>query len=59
MTVIDAYSLTEKCNVHISPVFGEIEPSDIVEFMKQNTMNGISLRLQLHKLIWDPQKRGV
>lgn len=29
MTVIDAYSLTEKCNVHISPVFGEIEPSDI------------------------------
>lgn len=59
MTVIDAYSLIEKCNVHISPVFGEIEPSDIVEFMKQNTMNGISLRLQLHKLIWDPQKRGV
>lgn len=59
MTVIDAYNLTEKCSVHISPAFGEIEPEAIVEFMKQNRMNGISLRLQLHKFIWDPQKRGV
>ena len=59
MTVIDAYDLAEKCNVHISPVFGQIEPADIVEFMKENRMNGVALRLQLHKFIWDPDQRGV
>ena len=58
-TVIDAYDLAEKCNVHLSPVFGEIEPADLVEFMKENRMNGVSLRLQMHKQIWDPQTRGV
>lgn len=57
--VIDMYSLTEKCSVYISPVFGQIEPADIVEFMKENRMNGVNLQLQLHKLIWDPQERGV
>lgn len=58
-TVIDAYDLAEKCSVHLSPVFGEIEPADLVEFMKENRMNGVSLRLQMHKQIWDPQTRGV
>lgn len=58
-TVIDAYDLTDRCSVHISPVFGEIEPADIVDFMKKNCMNDVALRLQIHKLIWDPQKRGV
>lgn len=57
--VIDMYDLTEKCSVYISPVFGEIDPADIVEFMKKNRMNNVNLQLQLHKLIWDPQKRGV
>lgn len=57
--VIDIYKLTEKCNVYISPVFGELDPADIVEFMKENRMNGVNLQLQLHKLIWDPEKRGV
>ncbi len=57
--VIDMYGLTEKCSVYISPVFGEIEPADIVEFMKENRMNGVNLQLQMHKLIWDPQERGV
>lgn len=57
--IIDACDLTAGCSVHISPVFGEIEPSEIVEFMKEHKMNGISLRLQLHKLIWEPDRRGV
>ena len=59
ITVIRAYDLTDRCTVHISPVFGKIEPADIVEFMKDNCINDAALRLQIHKLIWDPQKRGV
>jgi 7-carboxy-7-deazaguanine synthase len=57
--IIDKYNLTKKTNVYISPVFGDIDMKDIVEFMIDNNMNGINLQVQLHKVIWDPEKRGV
>ena len=57
--IIDKYNLADKINVYISPVFGQIELEDIVEFMKRNKMNGVNLQMQLHKIIWDPNKRGV
>lgn len=57
--IIEKYSLTEKCRVYISPVFGCIEPERIVEFMIGRRMNGVRLQLQMHKYIWDPEKRGV
>jgi 7-carboxy-7-deazaguanine synthase len=31
----------------------------MVDFMKENRMVGVNLQLQLHKVIWDPEKRGV
>lgn len=58
-TVIEENNLTEQCNVYISPVFGSIEPEQIVEFMIENHMNDVNLQLQLHKIIWNPEKRGV
>lgn len=57
--IIDKYRLTEKCSVHFSPVSGNIELNAIVEFMKQNKLNGVRLQPQLHKFIWDPSTRGV
>ena len=57
--IIDRYGLIGKCHLFISPVFGSIEPADIVEFMKNNRLNGVRLGLQLHKFVWDPDKRGV
>lgn len=57
--IIVGFQLTEKCAVYISPVFGAIAPEEIVEFMKQYRLNGVNLQLQLHKIIWDPQQRGV
>ena len=57
--IIGEYHLTEKCHVYISPVFGKIEPAEIVDFMIKNKMNGIRLQLQLHKFIWEPNRRGV
>ncbi len=59
LTIIDTYRLTQKCAVHISPVFGKIDPAEIVDFMKENKMNGSALRLQMHKIIWNPNQRGV
>lgn len=50
---------TEKCNVLLSPVFGKIEPVEIVEFLKSNVLNGIKLQLQMHKMIWEPNQKGV
>ena len=57
--VIEEYELDKKTRVYLSPVFGEIDPVEIVEYMKSHYMNGVSLQLQLHKFIWDSDKRGV
>ncbi len=57
--IIEKYSLTERCYVYFSPVFGSIEPAEMVEFMKRRRLNGARLQLQLHKFIWDPDKKGV
>ncbi|WP_294489393.1 putative 7-carboxy-7-deazaguanine synthase QueE [uncultured Ruminococcus sp.] len=58
-----AYEIIQKyapvCRVYLSPVFGNIEPAEIVEFMKDKQLGEVRLQLQLHKFIWDPQKRGV
>lgn len=47
------------CNIFVSPVFGQIEPFDIVNYLKQNNLQDVRMQLQIHKLIWDPNKRGV
>ena len=57
--LINKYKLTEKTCIFISPVFGEIELESIVDFMKDNQMNGVNMQVQLHKIIWDPNERGV
>ncbi|APU60496.1 putative 7-cyano-7-deazaguanosine (preQ0) biosynthesis protein QueE [Clostridium botulinum] len=57
--IIKKYNLANTTNVYISPVFGKINLDTIVEFMKNNKMNGVNLQVQLHKIIWDPNKKGV
>lgn len=43
----------------LSPVFGAIEPEEIVNFMKERHWVEACLQIQLHKVIWDPAARGV
>ena len=57
--IITEYDLAGTCRIYLSPVFGSIEPAEMVEFMKAHGMNGVRLQLQLHKFIWDPEERGV
>ena len=59
LEIIRQYNLAEKCYVYFSPVFGKIEPVTIVDFMKNNLINGARVQLQLHKFIWSPDKKGV
>ena len=48
-----------ECMIYLSPVFGRIEPAEMVEFMKERKLGGVRLQLQLHKMIWDPDMKGV
>ncbi|MDY5211724.1 putative 7-carboxy-7-deazaguanine synthase QueE [Intestinibacter sp.] len=57
--LITKFDLTNKCLVYFSPVFGAIELEDIVEFMKHKNLNKVKLQVQLHKVIWDPNMKGV
>lgn len=57
--IIKKFSLTEKCGVYFSAVFGKISPAEIVEFLKEKKLNNVRLQLQLHKFIWSPDRKGV
>ncbi|MCR4610712.1 MAG: putative 7-carboxy-7-deazaguanine synthase QueE [Lachnospiraceae bacterium] len=59
LEIIKKYKLIGRCNVYFSPVFGKIDPELIVEYMKDNRLNDVRVQLQLHKMIWNPDKRGV
>ena len=45
--------------IYVSPVFGEIEPKEIVEYLKENKLRHVCMQIQLHKVIWNPNERGV
>ena len=57
--MIALFDLTLRTSVYVSPVFGSIEPAEIVEFMKERNLNKVTLQLQLHKIIWPERDRGV
>ena len=57
--IIETNNLTEKCMVYVSAVFGRIKPDEIVNYMIEHKMNDVRLQLQIHKYIWDPDKKGV
>ena len=56
--IIEKYRLVGRTAVYLSPVFGKLSGDEIVEFMKQEKLNGVNLQLQLHKMIWEPDARG-
>lgn len=47
------------CHIFISPVFGKIDGSDIVSYLKANNMQNARVQCQLHKIFWAPDQRGV
>ena len=57
--IIQEYGLIDRCHVYFSPVFGKIEPEQIVNYMVERRLNGVRIQIQIHKVIWDPNRRGV
>ena len=46
--------------LYLSPVFGKIEPKEIVEFVKEKNLDRkVRVQVQLHKIIWDPAEKMV
>ena len=57
--IVKAYDLQNRCQVFFSPVREMIEPLLIVDKMKDECLNGVRLQLQLHKILWPKEMRGV
>lgn len=58
--VVRQYNLTDRCKaVLFSPVFGEVDPKAIVDWMLEDDLNAVRFQLQMHKFIWPPDERGV
>lgn len=57
LSILEEYK--PSAQVYFSPVFGEIEPAAIVDFILDNKLDNCKIQLQMHKIIWEPNKRGV
>ncbi len=42
-----------------SPVFGKITPLDLANRLLADALPRVRMQLQMHKLIWEPNRRGV
>ena len=56
---IKKFNLAKGCGtILFSPVFGKIEPRDIVEWLLADKLP-VRFQLQMHKFIWAPETKGV
>jgi 7-carboxy-7-deazaguanine synthase len=57
--VIVKHGLAERAAaIHLSPVHGELDPRRLSEWVLADRLP-VRVQLQIHKVIWDPQTRGV
>ncbi|MFZ0930097.1 MAG: radical SAM protein [Syntrophobacteraceae bacterium] len=47
-----------RCKINFSPVFGSLAPRSLAEWILEDHLP-VRLNLQLHKIIWGPEARGV
>jgi len=43
---------------HFSPVFGKMDPGVLAKWILADHLD-VRLHMQIHKIVWDPEKRGV
>jgi 7-carboxy-7-deazaguanine synthase len=56
---VERYDLPSRCHaVLFSPIFGRIDPREIVEWILADKLD-VRFQLQMHKFIWSPTQRGV
>ncbi len=52
------HQLNKKCEVLFSVVFGKLTAEELVKWILEENLN-VRFQLQMHKVIWEPMKRGV
>lgn len=52
------HALPERTQVLFSPVFGELHPREMAEWILADRLPA-RLQIQLHKYLWDPDQRGI
>ena len=55
---IEEFKLNKICDILISPVYGEIEPKEIVKWILEDNLK-VRFQIQMHKEIWPADKKGV
>lgn len=50
--IMDKYALSERCEVLFSPVMGEMNPTNLAEYIIQDNLP-VRFQIQLHKYLWD------
>ena len=58
LDVIRTHRLAERCPVLLAPVFGRVEAKELAEWILESRLP-LRLQLQLHKLLWGAEARGV
>ncbi|MEE8124856.1 MAG: 7-carboxy-7-deazaguanine synthase, partial [Nitrospirales bacterium] len=56
--IVRQHALADRCSVLFSPVFGGLDLQPLSEWILKDHLP-VRLHIQLHKVIWDPQTRGV
>ena len=56
--IVEKYAIGKRCTVIFSPVFGKMNYQDLAEWVLESGLP-IRIQIQLHKLIWEPNTRGV
>jgi 7-carboxy-7-deazaguanine synthase len=56
--VMKKYDLEKKCKILFSVVFGKLEPVQLVNWILEDKLN-VRFQLQMHKIIWHPETKGV
>jgi 7-carboxy-7-deazaguanine synthase len=56
---VERFNLAQRCHaILFSPIFGRIEPREIVEWILADKLD-VRFQLQMHKFVWTPTLRGV
>lgn len=56
--VVGEHRLTDRCPVLFSVAFGQVNPTDLAAWILESHLP-VRLQLQQHKILWDPNARGV
>lgn len=56
--VVREHRLADRCVVLFSPVWGELDPAQLVAWILEDRLP-VRFQVQIHKVVWDPAARGV